>query len=88
MIDWIEELNERSKDDKAIIVGSEVRALVAEIARLEERLGVARGALEEIVTDCRWAEDMHAQDPKALRYALSMTRDRARRALLAALGEG
>lgn len=38
MSDWIEELNERSKDDRAIIVGSEVRALVGEIERLRSAL--------------------------------------------------
>ena len=37
MNDWIMELNERSKDDRAIIVGSEVRALVAELATLRAR---------------------------------------------------
>lgn len=38
MTDWIDELNERSKDDKALIVGSEVRALVAEVRKLDRAL--------------------------------------------------
>ena len=42
--------------------------------------------LAAIVLDCGWAEDWHREDPKALRYALQMTRNRAREAL--AKGEG
>lgn len=43
MTDWIDELNERSKDDRAIIVGSEVRALCSEIADLRKKVGVEKG---------------------------------------------
>ena len=36
--DWVNELNERSKDDRAIIVGSEVRQLCQEIFELRKQL--------------------------------------------------
>jgi hypothetical protein len=37
-LDWLREINERSKDDRAIIVGSEVRMMVEEIFRLRAAL--------------------------------------------------
>lgn len=36
--DWVNELNERSKDDRAIIVGSEVRQLCQEVFELRKQL--------------------------------------------------
>lgn len=37
-VDWVHELNERSKDDKSIIVGSEIRKLCKEIFELRKKL--------------------------------------------------
>jgi hypothetical protein len=48
VLDWIEELNERSKRDDAIIVGSEVRMLVNEINRLTVEAGVLKEELDKM----------------------------------------
>ena len=63
MSDWIAELNERSKIDRAFIAGSEVRALVAEVTRLTAALEAAtaeRDALEDCVSTVPCTVDAHA----------------------------
>jgi hypothetical protein len=47
MSDWVMELNERSKNDHAVIVGSEVRSLVNEIVTLRKALDGVAHAMEE-----------------------------------------
>ena len=81
MTDWIDELYERSKDDKAIIVGSEVRALVAEVRKMDRALDLVIAARDEAVAALRdlTAEctDNPQEDDRLYQQAL----DRANRLL-------
>lgn len=54
---------------------------MSEAARLKHRISVLEKALQAIHTDTKWADDMHARHPKALRYALQLNRQRAADAL-------
>jgi hypothetical protein len=78
--DWISELNERSKDDRAIIVGSEVRALVAEIARLQAQVTALQGkvgeARAELEVETGRALQSHARALAAEAEVARLTRER------------
>lgn len=50
--DQVDELRERSKDDRAIIVGSEVRMLCGEIDRLRAQLAQAAKKLSGLEGPC------------------------------------
>ena len=53
----------------------------AQIATLRARCAALERVLREIELDTKWREDLHPNDPKAMRYTLDLVQRRARSAL-------